>query len=281
MPLLEIDAPPADSGILGPVNAPDALTVTIAFGASLFDGRYGLGCSARGSSRRCRRSRSTSSIPAQSHGDVLLQICANQRDTVVHTLRELLRTVRGTLQLRWTIDGFPGRGRGPDAAQQPAQPVRVPRRDRQPGRPPMRRDEPAHLGRGGRTRLGGRRHLPDRPHHPHARRVLGPRRAERAAEHDRPRRATAARRSAAPRSSRTRATTSTPTASGSRSTRTSGWPTRGPPRPPTSASCAAATTTPRLRRRRPTRPGTRLHRLQPEPDAPVRDDPEPPASTSR
>ena len=113
IPLLEIDDPPPDSGVLGPYNAPDALTVTIAFGASLFDGRYGLARMKPQALETMPTFPVDELDPAQSHGDVLLQINANQRDTVVHTVRELLRTIRGTLQLRWTIDGFSGAARGP------------------------------------------------------------------------------------------------------------------------------------------------------------------------
>ena len=118
-PLLEEGAPPSDSGTLGPVNAPDALTVTVAFGASLFDDRYGL------TSRRPRELVQMPTFPiddldpAESHGDLLVQICAHQRDTVAHTLRELLRTVHGSLQLRWNIDGFSGAARGPTPKNNP------------------------------------------------------------------------------------------------------------------------------------------------------------------
>ena len=113
VPTARIDDPPPDSGILGPVNAPDSLTVTIAFGASLFDNRYGLAA---------KRPRHLTAMPAFAHdeldpyrtgGDVLVQICAGQRDTVVHTYRELMRAVAGNLVIRWTIDGFQSAQRGP------------------------------------------------------------------------------------------------------------------------------------------------------------------------
>jgi deferrochelatase/peroxidase EfeB len=77
------------------------LTVTIGFGATLFDDRYGL------TKRKPARLIAMPAFaddaldPARSHGDLLLQISAQRRDTVVHTLRELLRPVRDWLAPRW------------------------------------------------------------------------------------------------------------------------------------------------------------------------------------
>jgi deferrochelatase/peroxidase EfeB len=109
----EVDDPPPDSGILGPIDSPDSLTVTIALGASLFDGRYGL------AAMRPKRLTAMPAFaldeldPARTGGDVLVQICAGQRDTVVHTFRELMRAIDGRLVVRWTIDGFQSAQRGP------------------------------------------------------------------------------------------------------------------------------------------------------------------------
>lgn len=115
----EIDDPPPDSGILGPIDEPDGLTVTIAFGASLFDDRYGL------ATRKPKRLRPMPNFPndeldpLRTHGDVLVQVCAEHRDTVTHTVRELMRVIAGRLTPRWRIDGFQSARRGPSPHNNP------------------------------------------------------------------------------------------------------------------------------------------------------------------
>ncbi len=100
------EGPTPDSGILGPRVAPDGLTVTIAFGASLFDHRYGL------ASRMPRALKPMTTFPddalvaEECHGDVLLQLCANSEQTLLNALRDLMRATRGSLAGRWKIEGF-------------------------------------------------------------------------------------------------------------------------------------------------------------------------------
>jgi deferrochelatase/peroxidase EfeB len=115
----EIDDPPPDSGILGPVDTPDALTVTIALGASLFDERYDLAARKPKLLRQMPSFAGNELDPTRSHGDLLLQVCAGHRDTVAHTVRELLRVVAGRLTTRWSIDGFQSVRRGPSPHNSP------------------------------------------------------------------------------------------------------------------------------------------------------------------
>jgi deferrochelatase/peroxidase EfeB len=110
---IEIDDPPPDSGLLGSYNAPDGLTVTIAFGSTLFDGRYGLAAARPPGLTAMPAFEKDGLEPDRCHGDVMVSICADHRDTVVHTLRELLRTTAGVLTPRWRIDGFQTTKRGP------------------------------------------------------------------------------------------------------------------------------------------------------------------------
>jgi deferrochelatase/peroxidase EfeB len=102
----EIDDPPPDSGILGAYDAPDSLTITIAFGHTLFDDRYGLAKAKPAKLTEMTAFALDRLDPARTGGDMLLQVCAGQRDTVVHTVRELMRTLAGQFTPRWSLDGF-------------------------------------------------------------------------------------------------------------------------------------------------------------------------------
>ena len=53
------------------------------------------------------------------HGDIMLQICANKSDTVLHALRAIIKAAPDMLAVRWTLDG-----------SLPIDPPGVPRRSR-------------------------------------------------------------------------------------------------------------------------------------------------------
>lgn len=104
-PDVSASSAPSDNGILGPTVVSDGLTLTVGVGASLFDERYGL------SARKPAQLVSMTPFlhddldPALSQGDLLIQICADHRDTTVHALIDILTHTKSAMKLRWRIDG--------------------------------------------------------------------------------------------------------------------------------------------------------------------------------
>lgn len=95
-----------DSGVLGAQVPPDALTVTVGLGASIFTDTYGLaGLRPRGLTTMPVFPIDTPD-PDWTGGDLVLQICSNASDSVHHALRDLTRATRGMMQLEWKILGF-------------------------------------------------------------------------------------------------------------------------------------------------------------------------------
>jgi deferrochelatase/peroxidase EfeB len=112
----DVASAPTDSSTLGPRVPSDGLTVTVGVGASLFDERFGL------AGRKPAKLTAMPVFPddhvegsTELHGDVMLQICADSRDTVMHALRDIAKHTRGGMQPVWKVDGFHAASR-PDGA---------------------------------------------------------------------------------------------------------------------------------------------------------------------
>lgn len=104
-PQLDPRLPPADSGLLGPVVKPDALTMTVSLGASLFDGREWLKPFKPRHLSRMKKFRNDALEASLCHGDLTLQICANTQDTTIHALRDIIKQTSRQLVLKWKQEG--------------------------------------------------------------------------------------------------------------------------------------------------------------------------------
>ncbi|THT98665.1 deferrochelatase/peroxidase EfeB [Lampropedia puyangensis] len=97
--------PPVDSGILGPTVEPDALTITVSLGASLFDERPWLAPHKPRHLQRMTRFHNDALDASLCHGDLNLQICANTADTAIHALRDMIKNLADQMVLRWKQEG--------------------------------------------------------------------------------------------------------------------------------------------------------------------------------
>jgi deferrochelatase/peroxidase EfeB len=113
------EAPPDDTGEAQGLPAGN-LTITIGFGATLFDrdgvNRYGIAAQRPEALEKLPAFLGDDLDPASSGGDLCIQACADDPQVAVHAIRNLSRIAFGRARLRWSQLGF-GRTSRTTAAQ--------------------------------------------------------------------------------------------------------------------------------------------------------------------
>ncbi|MFT3972991.1 MAG: iron uptake transporter deferrochelatase/peroxidase subunit [Amaricoccus sp.] len=122
LPEVDPKLPPPDSGILGPVVPPDALTITAALGASAFDERPWLAPLKPRVLQRMVKFHNDALNADLCHGDLMLQVCAHTQDTCVHALRDIVKNLPDQMVLKWAQAGNvpvlpPHPGAAPESAR--------------------------------------------------------------------------------------------------------------------------------------------------------------------
>ncbi len=99
------DRPPDDTGeAIG--LPPSRLTITVGFGRSLFDDRFGLADRLPAGLAELPHFPGDNLDPARSDGDLCVQACADDPQVAVHAVRNLARIGFGTVAVRWSQLGF-------------------------------------------------------------------------------------------------------------------------------------------------------------------------------
>ncbi len=99
------DTAPVDTGDAYGLRAA-RLTVTIGFGPSLFDGRFGLEAGYPPALAELPAFTGDRLVPGRSGGDLAVQACADVRQVAFHAVRTLARIGHGVATARWSQSGF-------------------------------------------------------------------------------------------------------------------------------------------------------------------------------
>jgi deferrochelatase/peroxidase EfeB len=98
-------APPVDTGEAMDLPA-SQLTITVGFGPSFFDRRFGLSAKKPAALVELPALPGDDLDPNRSGGDLCVQACANDPQVAFHAIRNFARLARGTAVMRWSQLGF-------------------------------------------------------------------------------------------------------------------------------------------------------------------------------
>lgn len=98
-------APPADTGEALGLHAAN-LTITVGFGPSMFDKRFGLAAHRPEALQDLPPMPGDNLIAALSGGDIGVQACADDPQVAFHAIRNFARLARGTAVMKWSQLGF-------------------------------------------------------------------------------------------------------------------------------------------------------------------------------
>jgi deferrochelatase/peroxidase EfeB len=111
------DSPPIDTGEAAGLTAAN-LTITVGFGTTLFDERFGLANKLPAALAPLPTLPGDGSLEAaRSGGDLCVQACADDPTVAFHAIRNFARLARGTAVIRWSQLGF-GRTSSTSTGQQ-------------------------------------------------------------------------------------------------------------------------------------------------------------------